>query len=135
MGPETTYSGRLQGIGGGITDEDVLGARVDLLHSLEREMQEEVGGGGDLIIPRWIKTGGPWDFVAVICEVRVSENHGDFQHRYQDFVHALLGLGDMPEFSELVVLQAERQQVENFLARDSRPRVDYLGAALRGLVV
>ncbi len=135
MGPETTYAGRLQGIGGGISDKDIENHQVDLPGSVMRELYEETGVNTAELIPRWLKTGGPYHFVVVVYEARLASDLATLNRNYARFVKDLESVGEAPEFRELVSLPATRDAVARFVTEDGRSRVDYLDGVLSRMVV
>lgn len=131
MGRHTAYGGRLQGVGGGLDFADVNQNAVDVVGSVRRELAEELGLVSAAIVPRWLKQGGPWDFVVLVCEVSLPLTLRQLLQQYRTFVRQVNDKGGVPEFEELVALKGSWSAVEDFLAADSRPRVDYLSQALR----
>lgn len=134
MGPETTYAGRVQGIAGGISDQDIDDHRVNLQRSVLRELYEETGLTTAELVPRWLKMGGPYHFVVVVHEARVTLDLAMLKSVYAEYVKKLEALGETPEFRELMSLEATPRAVERFLIEDPRPRVDYLDGVLARMV-
>lgn len=135
MGPETTYAGRLQGIGGGISDKDIENHHVNLQRGVLRELYEETGVDTAELVPRWLKMGGPYHFVVVVYEARLASDLATLNRKYAQFVKQLESAGETPEFRELVSLPATREAVRGFVSGDSRPRVDYLDGVLARMLV
>ncbi len=133
MGAETTYAGRLQGVGGGISDDDIKDGQVDVAGGVLRELYEETGIPTSPLIPRWLKMGGPYHFVVVLYEAPLAMDLEALTLHYNQFVERLASQGETPEFSRLITLPANPDAVSRFLSDDQRARVDYLDGVLSRL--
>lgn len=134
MGEHTAYPGRLQGVGGGLDSNDVIGGRIVMVRSLLRELKEEIGVDTANVVPLALKTGGPWNFVVLVYVVHVPMTLANLMARYLDYEAWLRSQGQIPEFAKMVTVPANHLAVSRFLSDESRPMVDYLPPSLIRLV-
>jgi 8-oxo-dGTP pyrophosphatase MutT (NUDIX family) len=141
MAEHTASPRRLQLPGGGIDESDLKGDQVDFLHSVVREVQEELGinlsemADEVQIQPLYLKTGGERHSATLIYHFGLPFTLEDMRQHYDVYVHRLRGEGKKPEFASLAFLKKEKSAVTRFLRLDQRPRVDYLDPLLTKLLV
>lgn len=132
MGAETFTPGKLQFIAGGIDRRDVHDDTVDLLGSLSREAQEEMGldlADSHLVarvIPAYLVE---WRSIALICLIELAVDAEAFAAHYERYVQRLRRRGGVPEFSSITFVHAGR--IDKFLADDPRPKLDFLPLVLK----
>lgn len=137
MAEWTRWAGRWQFSAGGLSQDDLDGDRFQMELSLRRELHEELGLGPSDIkhaSPRWLKTGGPYNFLALIYLVWLHHDQQSVADHYRRFVTSIEGQGGCPEFSEVAFIPLSPDKVEQWLTSHSHdPMVDYLPDALRYL--
>jgi hypothetical protein len=130
MGTKTAYPGRLQCVGGGLSRQDLHGHNFDLEKSVLRELSEELGINKKDDIKdccvKFIKTGGNYDFIAVLFHIELDMTLHQFQSRYEDYCYALKLIDENPEFQRIVVLENNPESIEVFIRNEKRDSVDYL---------
>jgi|SRR5690625_149929 len=134
MAEHTSSPNRLQCVGGNIDKSDVTRNSIDLLGNIKREIKEEVGLDISIeteIIPKYLKTGGENNFIAVIFEVNTILSSIDFKKMYNNFVKEIQLKNEKPEFREIVFLEKNRKEINDFFKNDSRNKVDYLEPLLK----
>jgi len=140
MAEHTASPKRLQLAGGGIDESDVKGDQVDFLHSVIREVQEELGvdllqmAGNIQVQPLYLKTGGERHSVTLIYRLGLPMTAEDMRQHYAAYLHRLRVEGIKPEFASLTWLKKDKSAITRFLQYDRRPRVDYLAPLLTKLV-
>lgn len=132
MAKNTSTPGRLQCAGGGIDRNDVKGNIIDLHNNIVNELYEELGIKTDdnqivkVIKPKYLKSGGTNNFLAVIYVVELKITENEFRSIYDNYVEELLKKSQTPEFDSIVILPNNHLSIKTFLDSDVRPRVDYL---------
>lgn len=132
MSSSTSTPNRLQCSGGGIDSKDVRDNIIDLSHNISNELFEELGidtkdtNVVEKIYPRYLKSGGINDFLAVIYKVDLKINEEEFKKIYNQHVETLKLSHKSPEFSSIIILPSTFSSVTSFINNDTRPRVDYL---------
>jgi 8-oxo-dGTP pyrophosphatase MutT (NUDIX family) len=140
MADHTASPKQLQLAGGGIDESDVKGDQVDFLHSVFREVQEELGidllqmMDGVQIQPLYLKTGGERLSVMLIYRLGLPMTVEDMRQHYAAYLHRLRKEGTQPEFASLICLKKVQSEITRFLQHDRRLRVDYLAPLLTKLV-
>ncbi|TCJ80385.1 UNVERIFIED_ORG: 8-oxo-dGTP pyrophosphatase MutT (NUDIX family) [Anoxybacillus amylolyticus] len=123
MGSHTSTPGRLQCPGGGIDKSDIKGRIVDFEGNIVSELAEELGieQGIDYhkVIPKYIKTGGDNNFVAIIFYVNISLTKDELQRRFE-----ILQSSKQSEFQSLQFI--EKKKCADFSKINKKPVVDYL---------
>ncbi len=137
MDDDTSTPKRLQCAGGGITTHDVRGDSIDMNKNANDELWEEfgislTGGTVSKIIPWYVKSGGPHNFLGVIFVATLAISSEEFSSLYNTFIANLSLEGKTHEFQSLVFLSRNKDDIENFFATDTRQKVDYLEPLLRG---
>lgn len=132
MAAHTSTPRRLQCAGGGLALADTVKNTVNLFGSISAELNEELNLDTtmpavrrSLQRPTFIKSGGDFDFVALIYLVPVALALTEVRERYLEIPV------EEREFVEIVGVELVPGKVAEFLAQDYRPRVDYLDALLR----
>lgn len=138
MGNHTAYPGRLQCVGGGLSSEDRNGNYFDMKQSVLRELAEELGvQNSDRIescIPKFIKAGGPYDFIVILFHIKLRDTAEEFFAKYDNFTETIIAQGEKPEFHNIICIDNSREAVLNFLENDTRQSVDYLRPLLKQMV-
>jgi 8-oxo-dGTP pyrophosphatase MutT (NUDIX family) len=140
MADHTSSPKRLQLAGGGIDESDVKEDQVDFLHSMFREVEEELGidlsqmANDVQVQPLYLKTGGERHSATLIYRLGLPMTVEDMRHHYTAFLHRLQKKGIKPEFASLIWLKKEKSEITRFLHHDRRLRVDYLAPLLTKLV-
>ncbi|MDR7071512.1 hypothetical protein [Fictibacillus barbaricus] len=134
MANHTAYPGRLQCVGGSLSDEDKNGTYFDLEKSVLRELSEEIGIDDveklcDSEV-QFIKTGGTYDFIAVLFHINLDLTLKEFQQYYTAYCNELIANGEQPEFKRLVTLKNNLNEISEFLKTERRDAVDYLFSLL-----
>lgn len=134
MNTHTSTPGRLQFVAGGIDSSDLKGDVVDLLGSLHRESQEELGidlTDSNLVasvIPEFIVQ---WQSIALIYQIELAIDSRQLQLHYENFESTLLGEGIAPEFSSIIFIHVD--QLSHFLKADPREKLEFLPRVLEQL--
>lgn len=134
MNNQTASPGRIQFIAGGIDQSDLRGNKVDIFGSLIREANEEIGldlNDHNLVLkvePKYIVH---WGSVALIYLIQLNMNSTEFQTAYEQFETYLDEKDIKPEFSSIVLLSADYKSVSEFLDKDDRPKLEFLGPVLK----
>jgi hypothetical protein len=130
MADHTAYPGRLQCVGGSLSLEDKNNEYFDLEKSVLRELSEEIGIDDveklcDSEV-QFIKTGGTYDFIAVLFHINLDLAIKEFQQHYAAYCNKLIAKGEQPEFKRLVTLKNDPNKIREFLQTERRETVDYL---------
>ncbi|MBY6037610.1 hypothetical protein KUV80_13145 [Fictibacillus nanhaiensis] len=138
MANHTAYPQRLQCVGGGLSKEDLNDGFFDLERNVLRELTEELGIHYPEDIQncsvKYIKTGGTYDFIAVLYHIQLNVTLQQFQERYEAFCQDLLSNGEVPEFQDIIYLKNDSQTINNYLQHETRLSVDYLFPLLKQLL-
>jgi 8-oxo-dGTP pyrophosphatase MutT (NUDIX family) len=130
MGSNTVYPGRLQCVGGGLSEEDHQGDVLDLQQSVLRELSEELGLDPNMDIkevsPMYMKTGGSYNFIVILYHLKSTLTKIELKEKYQMFCVNLLENKLQPEFANIIFLNNTKQDIKEFLHKDKREQVDYL---------
>lgn len=121
MGQQTAQAGHYQSCGGGIDNDDLRGEYLDLEHNITKELEEELG----IVVSQrervkkiqmaYLKEGGPTKKIGVIFRISLNETKDVFLKKYKVFEKELLDRGEIPEFSEIIVLKKEGDEIDVFL--------------------
>lgn len=136
MNELTAYPGRLQCVGGGLSRSDLHGNQFKLQDSVLREMTEELGIHIDCVKAcsiRFLKTGGDYDFIAVLFHIELELTRDQLMDKYNEFSKDLLANGEETEFVELISVMNEPDVLDAFIQHNHRPSVDYLIPLLKQL--
>jgi hypothetical protein len=137
MAEHTAYPGRLQCVGGGLSNEDKSGQSFDIKQSVLRELSEELGissQGVEYCTPRFFKTGGPYDFMVVLFHNQLRLSYDQMSNQYHTYIKDLIDDGNKPEFKEIIHIKNDKQSIIDFWSVDNRPSVDYLKPLLEKMV-
>ncbi|WNB91098.1 hypothetical protein [Bacillus sp. NEB1478] len=130
MADHTAYPGRLQCVGGGLDEEDMDGEFFDIEKNVLREMAEELGiediESRCHSTIQFIKTGGMYDFIAVLFHIKLDLTLEELQKNYESYCDELIAKGEQPEFKNLVTLKNESNAISEYLQSEQRDCVDYL---------
>jgi len=134
MNTHTSTPGRLQFVAGGVDRNDLKGDVVDMLGSLLRESQEELGV--DLtdsnlaarVTPKFIVQ---WQSIALIYLIELVIDSRQLQLHYENFESTLFRDGITPEFSSIIFIHAD--QLSEFLKTDPRDKLEFLPRVLEEL--
>jgi 8-oxo-dGTP pyrophosphatase MutT (NUDIX family) len=139
MGEHTSLAGRYQMVGGGLDDKDLQGGIFDLRHSLNKEIQEEIGLDvmkNDFVESLnvcCIKIGGN-NNIAIIYKVILNQTGEEFLKHYKNFINRLQDKSEIPEFLEVHVLSNDKKDIEHFIKINGEKMSEYLPGILRTLV-
>jgi 8-oxo-dGTP pyrophosphatase MutT (NUDIX family) len=132
MGDQTSRSGIYQLCGGGIDNDDVKGDTFDFEHNIVKELQEELGIDAydtqrvQSFELAYLKEGGPTDKMTVVYSVKLSETRDEFLQKYALFAKQLQEKKELPEFGEIVVIEKNKQGIEDFLSRKDVKLDEYM---------
>ncbi|MBN3554602.1 hypothetical protein JYA63_10020 [Fictibacillus nanhaiensis] len=129
MNDQTAYPGRLQCVGGGLSRTDLHGNQFQLQDSVLREMTEELGIHLDCVSScsvRFLKTGGDYDFLAVLFHVQLNLTNSQLEDEYNKLSEVFLAIGEKSEFVRLVSIKNEPSSINDFIDNNHRDTVDYL---------
>lgn len=133
MASNTTYPGRLQCVGGGLSDDDLVDSYFDMEISVLRELSEELGlnPATDVIecTPKFIKTGGTFNFTTILYLIKIDLSESELKERYTKFEYQLIKQGEIPEFHK--VHYVKRDEIVEFILQNKKQSVDYLFPFLR----
>lgn len=136
MGSATSGAGRIQCVGGGLDDEDVLENEINLRHNIEKELQEEVGIDSknenvvDSLVHKYIKHSQKINSIAMIFILKIKITAKQFKKHYAKFERDLKRKKLSPEFGELIYLPKEKKSINNFLQNEKMNLVDHYMEAL-----
>jgi 8-oxo-dGTP pyrophosphatase MutT (NUDIX family) len=136
MNTNTAFPDKLQFIGGGIDRGDIMGGIIDLRHSIEKEINEELGidvDDGSIVKslqPCFLKSGGDSGFLSAIfkMELLIDENQLTAILRLHN--EKTFSLGDKPEIRALVFVDKGKDSISSFIDGDRRMKDENLAAAL-----
>ncbi len=135
MNTHTSTPGRLQFAGGGIDASDLEGEFFNLEKNIKNEIEEEigitVGRNTASFFPKYLKRKGLNDFWAVMYEYNLNYNVRELNEIFESHVNQLEARGVKPEFSELIFVKRDNEQINQFLLEDSSTKVDYLVPILK----
>lgn len=140
MGRDTFAPGKLQLVGGGIDQEDVLENRIDPEHCIRREIKEEIGiDAGDISVvrdfaPYLLKTGGPSKFYSAIFRLDLAVDEARLKSFYQRHVRDLKGRGKSPEFEALLFIPADAISIGDLSENNPREKDENLIPALKAAI-
>ncbi len=135
MNEHTSTPGRLQFTGGGLDESDLDGFEFNLVKSIRKELEEEMG----LFIespyvksfaPRFLKSKGTYDFWAVMFELQVDYTSNDLQMMFNKHNQSLIEKDEHPEFEEFLFVLLEEAQVLDFIENNHSLKEDYLDPIL-----
>lgn len=80
----------------------------------------------------YLKTGGPTGKMTVVYVVKLNLSASEFLKRYQDdFMRQLNLRGELPEFGELLTVQAIPESIEEFIEQNKDRLNEYMAVTLR----
>lgn len=121
MGEHTSRPGIIQCCGGGIDNDDIRSGRVDVWHSVTKELSEELGldvSDGNRVVSyqsAYLKAGGPTGKMTIVYILRLRQSAREFLDDYAKFEQKLRSQGEEPEFGELFNIQASHESIEQFI--------------------
>jgi 8-oxo-dGTP pyrophosphatase MutT (NUDIX family) len=130
MGKNTAYPGRLQCVGGGLSNQDLHDSRFDLEKSVLRELREELGIENKSDVKdcsvKYLKTGGDFDFITVLYHIQLNLALVQLDDQYEEYCEGLIAKGESPEFQRIVRVKNDINIIEEFIRNEKRDSVDYL---------
>jgi 8-oxo-dGTP pyrophosphatase MutT (NUDIX family) len=137
MGEHTARSGIYQLAGGGIDKTDLVGDHFDLKGNITKEVFEEVGidiRDADRVkdfSAAYLKQGGTTHKIAVIYRLRLLETAEDFLKQYDLFCTRIKENNELPEFSEIIVLNNTKKDIETFFVQHENECDEYMEPLFR----
>ncbi|QFG00062.1 hypothetical protein PB01_15195 [Psychrobacillus glaciei] len=139
MNLNTATPGRLQFTGGGLDESDLNGSVFNLVNSIGKELEEEMGmhiesAYTKSFIPKFVKSKGTYDSWAVMFELKVDYTAEELYILFERHNQSLIEKGEQPEFEEFLLVSLDRESVETFIQNDLSLKEDYLEPILRKYV-
>jgi hypothetical protein len=139
MNQNTATPGRLQFTGGGLDESDLDGSVFNLVNSIGKELEEEMGlhiesANTKSFIPKLVKSKGKFDSWAVMFELKVDYTAEELKILFEKHNHSLIEKGEQPEFEEFLFVLLNRDSIEAFIKNDLSLKEDYLEPILRKYV-
>ena len=133
MADNTSTPGRLQCPGGGITKDDLVDKKIiDIKKNAALELFEEVGLKENeaqyncTLGAKYIKSGGDYDFIGVVFLAEVALTCDEVRKVFLNHNQELEKKGEQAELSDLVFIKNNKEKIENFFRKNTKPYVDYL---------
>ncbi|TQR19019.1 hypothetical protein [Psychrobacillus vulpis] len=131
MNQNTSTPGRLQFTGGGLDKSDLEGYIFNLSKSIGKELREEMGLQIESpytksFIPKFVKSKGTYDFLAVMYELKVDLTAQELHALFDKHNKNLIDKGEQPEFEEFIFVLLEKANVLDFIENNHSLKEDYL---------
>jgi len=140
MGEQTSRSGVVQCLGGGLEKNDIKGDVIDLQHNIKQELLEEVNldSMDEKIISslelKYLKFSSNINSAASIFLLKLKISMAEFKKRYENFEAKLADKKELPEFGEIVYLKKEKTAVEEFCCHEKALLDHYMEALIKEMV-
>ena len=140
MNTGTAFPFKLQFIGGGIDKDDIKGDVLDLDHNIRKEILEELGIEVENksivknLRPCYLKSGGQNNFLSAIFKLELLIDENELKVLLDKHNEDLALKMEMQEIRSLIFLNATKQSVEEFVAKDKREKDGNLVATLEAAV-
>ncbi len=137
MGDHTARAGIYQLAGGGVDSSDIKDDIFDFKENISKELLEEFSvdvhdservSNFDVA---YIKQGGATKKIAVVFRITLNETSGEFLEKYNSFVQMLKRKNENPEFSDIVVLEKSKEEIEQFFENNRKNCDEYMEPLLK----
>lgn len=140
MNEETAFPYKLQFIGGGIDKNDINGEVLDLEHNIKKEIREELGIDSEdkaivrSLQPCFLKSGGEDNFLSAIFKMELLIDENSLRFLLKKHNETLESANKMQEIRSLIFIDATKEAVREFVAKDRRKKDGNLVATLEAAV-